>query len=323
MSWFKDNKFLVALCGGTLAGVVVLFLAGSKGAAKYEAAKADFESAAQEASTFERLPLYPKRENLDAKKKALDEYRKELESLQAAFAKFRPAEIKNVSPEDFTNRLKASNDKIRKAFEDAGTTVPDAFFCGFENYKTNLAPGNATGILGYQLSGIESLMLALAESGASELKNLHRPPLPEEQGRPFTPDASAIARPLPLEIAFQAPEKSVRPFLSAIAKSGGHYFVVRSLRVTNAKKDPPRAADAKFDKPAAAAAAPATTEAFGGFVLPGDDAKPAEAKPAETAAPAPAPADSSRILAQVLGNEELLVFLRLDLMQFLPAKKLP
>ena len=90
------------------------------------------------------------------------------------------------------------------------------------------------------------------------------------------------------------------------------------------RRTPPRAADAKFDKPKAAKVGTAA-DVFGGFVLPGEEPAAGDAKPEEAAAPAPevAPADSSRILSQVLGNEELEVFLRLDLMQFLPAKKLP
>jgi len=41
------------------------------------------------------------------------------------------------------------------------------------------------------------------------------------------------------------------------------------------------------------------------------------------AAPAAAPVDTSRILSQVLGNEELQVFIRLDLLLFLAPKELP
>jgi len=51
-------------------------------------------------------------------------------------------------------------------------------------------------------------------------------------------------------------------------------------------------------------------------------AAPAPA-PAPAPKPAPAAGDSGRILSQVLGNEEVQVFLRLDVMLFLPAKKLP
>ena len=102
--------------------------------------------------------------------------------------------------------------------------MPEAFFCGFENYKTTLARGNATGILDYQLDGIKNLMLALANSGATELKNVHRPPLARGAGKGMASRSpNEVARPLPLEITFTGPEKSVREFLSTIVKPDEQY----------------------------------------------------------------------------------------------------
>ncbi len=316
MSWIKDNKFIVALGGGTLAGAILLFVIGSQGSGRYAQAQEKFQVAADEAAGFEKLALYPQAANRDAKRKALDGYRQAVESLQAAFAPFRPKEITNITPQEFTTRLLAANTEVRKAFEDAGTTVPEAFFVGFEGYKTALAPAKTTGVLDYQLASIKNLMLELAKAKPAELKNVHRPALPEEEGKSYTPAATAATRPFPLEITFVGPEKSAREFLSSITQLQNQYVVIRSLRVTSVKKDPPRTADAMFDKPTAAK--PAAADPFGGgFVLPGDD--PAAAPAAE----APKTADSSRILAQVLGNEQIQVFLRLDVLQFLPAKKLP
>lgn len=330
MSWIKDNKFLVALIGFTLVGVILLFVLGSKGAERYDQAKEEFDNAAAEASTFERLALYPRPENRDGKSKALDDYRESIKGLQAAFEPFRTGELTNISPQEFTNRLKTVNDEVLQAFANSETKVPDTFFSGFEDYRTTLARSNATGLLEYQLGGIKNLMLALAKSGASELKNLHRPALPEEQGKPHQPQPADIARPLPLEITFTGSEKSVRDFLSDIAKPEGRFVVIRTLRIANTKKEPPRAADARFEGTTAGAdaapAAPNVADIFGGaFALPEEDAG---VETGDVAAPAPAPApaaaaESSRILAQVLGNEEVQVFLRLDLLQFLPAKTLP
>lgn len=319
MSWIKDNKFIAALGGGTLAGAILLFLAGSQGSSRYAQAKEKFDAAAADAAGFEQLALYPTAANRDAKRRALDGYRQSVESLQTAFAPFRPKEITNISPQEFTTRVLAANTEVRKAFEDAGATVPEAFFVGFEAYKAALAPAKTTGVLDYQLASIKHLMLELAKAKPAGLKNLHRPALPEEEGKESTP--SGVARPFPLEITFVGPEKSAREFLSSITKPENQFVVIRSLRITNEKKDPPRTADAKFDKPAASAKAGTAADAFaGGFVLPGDDAAaPATAPAAE----APKPADTGRILAQVLGNEQVQVFLRLDVLQFLPAKKLP
>jgi hypothetical protein len=336
MSWIKDNKFLVTLGGSTLVAAIVLVVVGSNGSARYQAALKDFKSAAGEATRFARLPLYPNDENRNGKTKALDEYREAVGTLQDAFGKFRPAELKNVSPQDFTNELKAVNEQVLKAFEESGTKVPEPFFSGFENYKASLARSESTGILSYQLGGIKNLLLALAKAGPSELRNLHRAPLPEESGGAFAPMPGEVARPLALEITFLGSEKSVREFLSDIAKLDAQFVVIRSLRISNAKKEPPRASDAKFDKEASVTppTAPADDNPSEGF-FPTDEevadpeptAKTDEepvVKPEQKAVPVPVtPVTSSRTLYQVLGNEELQVFLRIELMQFLPAKPLP
>ena len=322
MSWIKDNKFMVALGGGTLTGVILLYVVGSQGSKRYDAAKEQFAAAATEATGFEKQPLYPKLENKDGKSKALGEYRQAVDSIQTAFAPFRPKEIKNVTPQEFTDRLLAANLEVRKAFEEASTIVPEPFFVGFEKYRTSLAPPNTTGILDYQLSSIKSLMLALAKTKPKELKNLFRPLQPEDSGQAFAPPPTMTARPFPLEISFIGTEKSARDFISSIVKLENQYIVVRSLRVTNVKKDPPRAGDAQFEKAAASKPAASADPFAGGFVLPGDEKPAAAAEAPVTPAPAPKAADSGRILSQVLGNEEVNVFLRLDLLQFLPAKKI-
>ncbi|MGL4401826.1 MAG: Amuc_1100 family pilus-like protein [Luteolibacter sp.] len=321
MSWIKDNKFVVALGGGTLLGAALLVFFGLKGATRYDEALERFVAAADEASSFEKLALYPKVANRDGKTKALADYRQSLESLQTSFEPFRPKEIKNITPQEFTNNLLAANTEIRKAFEGAGTAVPEPFFVGFEGYKTALAPAKITGILDYQLASIKSLMLTLAEAKPTALKNFYRPALPEEENQNFAPGAAAAARSFPVEITFTGPEASLRDFLTSIVAYKDKFVVVRVMRVTNDKKEPPRATDAKFDKPASEKPAAGADAFGGGFVLPGEE--PAAGAPAEPAAP-PAPVvDSSRMLAQVLGNEQVNVFIRLDVLQFLPSKKLP
>ncbi|RYD40884.1 MAG: hypothetical protein EOP85_13520, partial [Verrucomicrobiaceae bacterium] len=132
MSWIKENKFLAALGGGTLVGAILLYVIGAQGASSYNAAKEKYDAAADEATGFEKQPLYPKPENRDGKRKALEEYRQSVDAIQALFAPFRPEELKNISPQEFTNNLLAANAETRKAFEDAGTIVPEPYFVGFE-----------------------------------------------------------------------------------------------------------------------------------------------------------------------------------------------
>lgn len=321
MNWIKNNKFVAGLAGGTLVGLILLYFVGSYFGSAYDKAKEAYEAAAGEAVSAVSIPLYPSQENKAAKRKALDEYRRSVESLQNSFEPFRPKEITNITPQEFTDRLLAANADIRKAFEEVGATVPEQFLVGFEGYRSSLAAPNITGVLDYQLSAIKALLLDLAKAKPTDLRNLHRQPLPEESGKTYTPGAGDVARAMPIEIVFTGREESLRQAFTAFTKIDKQYMVIRSVRFANVKKDPPKAEDAKFDKPATSAAPGASADAFGGgFVLPGE---PAAASEPAAAQPVPEAPDSSRILSQVLGDEQVQVFVRLDVLQFLPAKKLP
>lgn len=330
MSWIKDNKFVAALAGGTLVGVILFYAIGSKGRSAYNAAAEEFQTAFAEVESYQRINPYPSADHRDGKKTSLEVYRADLESLQAAFDTYRSGDLKNLPPEEFTNRLKAVNEEVRAALTAAGTKIPDGFYCGFETYQGKLANGRSTGILDYQLEGVKSLMLALAKSKVTELKNIVRPTLSEEKdGKAYQPEPGEVAQELPLELTFVGPEKSARAFLSAVTHLDGRFAVIRSIRISNSKKTAPKTSDVKFESaaPKAGAAGLKVDDIFGaGFVMPDEaEEKPASAGKSEAPAPAPAPApaDSGRVLSQVLGSEEVQVFIRLDFLRFLPAQKLP
>jgi hypothetical protein len=318
MSWIKENKFIAGLSGVTLLLAVILFFIGSLGSKRYDAAQEKFDAAYSEAASFEKQPLYPKLENQTSKIKALKEYSLAFDGLQTSFEVFRPKEIKNIKSEEFTNSLKQANIDIRKAFADSKTAVPDAFFVGFEKYNTSLAAASSTGILQYQLDAMKGIMLAMAESKVTELKNLHRPPVLEEAGQVYAATDTTVARSFPMELTFAGTEKSVRDFISKITQIDRQYLVIRTLRIGNSKKAPPLASDVKFEKATEVKDASQAPGSASDFFLPGET--PAVPEETKTATSGP---DGKRILAQVLGEELVQVFIRMDLLEFLPAKKLP
>ena len=325
MSWIKENTFLAGLVIVTVVLAAVLYVFGSSGASRFEEAQQTYESASSETANFERSKLYPTRENLDGKKAALEEYLEEAKELQMAFDRFRAEEeVMSISPQEFSDNLKQAVEETRDAFGNE-VILPEAYYLGFEGYATgNVASGKATGVLNYQLQATEALMLKLAESGVTELINIHRPALPEERGKEFQAESNQVARGLPIEISFQGPESAVRDFISTLGSMDEHYVVIRSLRIRNMKQNPPRTSDVTFESPDEKApdgaagffsAAPTPGDLFADAIEPADGdaaAEPTEPEPAPPFAPE-ATRDSSRNLAQVLGDEELRVFLRLDL----------
>lgn len=306
MSWIQENKFAAGLAGGTLLGLIGLYFVGAHGSSTYQTAKEEYQVAADAVAGYEKIVPYPTSTNKDQKAKAIADYRASIEALQQQFSKYQRKAETHITPQEFASRLKQANDELTKEFSETKVRIPPEYFSGFRTYRDALPDAGATAVLDFELEGIRKILGALANSGVSELKNLHREQLPEEQKRAFAAGASDVSRPMPIEITFSGNEKAVRNFISKVATTDEYFAVIRAIRIDNVKKaTPPKTSDVKFEEPKAA-----VQNAFEGF---SDTTAPAAEKPA----------DDSRILQQVLGNEELQVFLRIDLMQFLPAKKLP
>lgn len=327
MNLFKSNPFVSALAGITLVVCGALFYLVSRAGSNYDEAKAQFDEAYAAVGVSESIDLYPTDQNRDGKRKALGEYRQSIADLRGLFDKFRAARLDNVSPQGFTDQLQSATAETTKEFASAGSELPDGFFLGFEDYRTKLAQSDATGVLGYQLGGIKHALLGLADARPSKLIRVFRQPIPEESGGNFQPAANAVSRNFAFEVTFKGSESCARKFISHLGKTDTNYYIIRCIKIVNERDTPPKVSDATFEKSAAAADATAPTP-FGDFQLPeAVEAAPAGEVPAGGEAAAPAPVveevDTSRILAQVLGSEEIIVFVRFDLAMFLPAAELP
>lgn len=320
----KEKKFIGILAGITVLIAGGLYVVAGQGSSRYTAAKDEFDSLSGEITNMQRLALFPSQQNLQAKQTELDKYKAEADQLATKLQAKRPKEMVNTDPQTFTNTLVKTADATLKAYSTVG--LPKGFYLGFEDYVSTPAQGNATGILGYELTAISEVHAILAAAKPAQLLNFYREKLAEEKGETYTPPAGAGYRALPFEISFSGPESSVRAFINGLQSSKDHFFVIRSMRLVNEKQTGPKASDVEFDaKPAAAAgAAGDAAAAFGeAFVLPGDS-EPAPAEPKKDEAPAAPEADTSRILMQVLGAEKVQAFFRIDLLLFdapAPASK--
>ncbi|MDX1679792.1 MAG: Amuc_1100 family pilus-like protein [Akkermansiaceae bacterium] len=346
MNWIKQNTFLFGLGVTTLVGAIILWFLGSSAASRYEEAKEAYDKALQDASRYEKLDPYPSKENLQGKRAEIEKYAQQVEKLQEAFDPYRPGDLENISVQEFSANVKKANRETREAFG-KNVSLPEDYYCGFEAYRGGaLPPGNATSVLNYQLEAVKKLIIDLAQYGDIKLINVHRPRLPEEEGKKFEPEKGQVIREMPVELVFEGSESSVRKFFNTVVNDQDHFLVLRSFSIANEKQQPPRKGDARFEgrrrgggRESGAPAAPATPnfdELFapdpGGAVPEAVEGEEAEAQPegAPAAPPAPEPApaparstDDSRILYQVLGEEDLQVFMRIDLLLFLEARELP
>jgi hypothetical protein len=351
MNWIKQNSFLSTLIGGTLVLCGLLTFVAMNGGSKYQDAKSRYDDAYAEVDKAENLPLYPSSENRQAKIKALDDYQQAIDELRGFYSKYQLDPSVQITTQQFTERLKAAREEVRLAFEATDSKLPADFFMGFEAYSGKLANSGSTALLDYQVNAMKHLLLGMAEARPSELIRIHREAIPEESGKPYEPFENEPARKFSYEIVFKGSEASVRDFITKLGEKDSYYCVIRSMRINNERETPPKISDAKFEKAPEAAAGPAGP--FGAFfddapapapapevapqpeAVPEGAAPPAElppapedaaaapqpAAPAAPAAPAPVVTDTSRILYQVLGDEELQVFVRFDILLFFPTKE--
>ncbi|MFM2199118.1 MAG: hypothetical protein RLZZ505_2550 [Verrucomicrobiota bacterium] len=339
MNWIKSNPFVSGLAGITILLCGILYSLASKWGTQYDEAKAGFDEAYQAVTTAESIPLYPIADLRNGKTEALTEHREAVSNLTKLFDTYRPESTENITPQAFTDRLLGANEEVIKAFGE--TTLPENFFMGFEAYRSQLARSEATGALLLQMDGMKTALLGLAKTRPSAVLRVFRVAIPEETGATFQAAPNDIARYFSCEVTFKGSEQSLRDFLNSLGATDTHYFIIRTLKIQNERVTPPQVSDAKFEPSEAEKAADAPANPFGDafFEQPEPVPSPVEAQPAAPAAgigPAPAnpeaiapvapPApevDTSRILAQVLGNEELIVFVRFDIAMFLPSKELP
>lgn len=328
MHWLLSNRFISVLALITILCIAGFGYYGMNGGDRKDLAKQEFDGAMAEVQQFERTQPYPVEVNRAAKQKAIDDFRKQVEALKLAFDPYRPGDLPATSPESFVEHLKKLTKETKSEAELNNMKLPEQFYCGFKQYVAGSLPArSATGLLSYQLDAIQEILMILAGSGATELINLHRPVLAEESNHVYQPDPDDVARALPLEFTFRGPERSVRKFASSLSANKNRYWVIRSVRVGNLKKDPPKTSDAKFAD-TKASTSPDAGLPFSDIFNQLEEASEntSEEKAGEgTAPPAASPVSDggAKILALVLGNEELMVHIRADLMMFLESKKLP
>lgn len=320
----QEKKFIGILAAASLLGAGGLYFVASNGADRYQTAKEQFDGHAMDINQMQSLPLFPTQQNKQEKEKALAAFKSDAQALTSKLTAKRPKSLENINPQAFTNLLVEATQDTKKKYAAAGLKIdgddaelPKGFYLGFENYVSTPAQGSATGILAYQLGAIREVHSILAAAKPSKLLNFYREPLLEEKGETYTPSAAVPYRTMPFEISFLAPESSLRDMINGLQQSSQYFFVVRSMRIVNEKQSAPKASDANFDDAEETSSSkPAAAAAVATFVLP-DESEPAAAAPAEAPTEAAASStDSSRILKQVLGSEELQVFLRVDLVLF-------
>ena len=334
MTWFKENKFLAGLLFITSLIAALLIFLGLKFSSSLKDVQGEIATEESSLEGMKTLDLYPTPEGAEQKKESLLAVLAKANEARDKLIAYRPESMDNVSGKIFAENLNSTVDRIRELFPKEGA-LPKGFNLGFEEYAGSPAKENATGALTYQLGALENVFNELAAAGVEKVQNLSRPKLPAENGEEW-PDAvggkkgkgkgkkttsgknkskgrakspfeklPAVAHRLPFELTFKAPERAARKFLTQLANSEEYFIETRIARVLNPAPTP------------SGGKAPAASEAKNDFAeglkMEGEEKESMEDKPMM----------SEKMLNKISGGDDLVIYLRADLLLFIDEQKFP
>ena len=341
-SWIKNNKFEAFLLLLVIGWAVGAYLYGADKGKLYDESKANYEVLDGAVKRLQAKKPFPTTASAADFEKQIDDYEKTVSDLEAKMLSYRPDSLEAISPPKFIENLNALRSEVTNSFDAQGVEYPgDQFYLGFKNYTGGLPKEGATARLNYQLSAMKALFDVVSAAKPSALLNVHRSLLAVEKdkapeaaargrgGRRVTRSTSQKEPPferLPVEISFVSSEPVMRKIISDLTSHPDFYFVVRSMRIQNEKRDQgPAKDDVEFDVPEEDGG---EDDPFPGFEdeLPADDAgDPAASEDSavveEPEVPALVAGDKgSRVLGQILGAEQINVLLEIDVLLFKAAK---
>lgn len=357
MDWIRKHKTLAAIIvamvvGGLgLGAVLVMSYFG------YAGSMEQFTQEAGKVATIKGAKLFPSQQHVDEREAAVSEYEAEVGKLGTVLLTLQQP-VKPLSDTAFQAGLKDVIAQTRSKAEAKKTVLPKEFSLGFEKYNTSLPrSAEAAAQLGDYLNAAAAVADLLIDSGAKSIDQFERTPLivesdapppaaPKPEPKKPVPSAAskrnqksaAKAGPPPKEIAKIVERRTVTARLTtdqgALQKIMNvlasptkmvHFTVVRLLRVDNkAQEGPIRGSLPKLNAgpPPGVEGDPTQPSPDAGAATPpaADVAKPVVAQPPPKNRVIEPTRPANQDAQAVFGEEDLQVYLEIDLVRFLEPK---
>jgi len=243
MNWFKQNPFAGALAAITgLATVAALYFLVSQQAAF----NVESETFANNTATLGRLQAgkpFPDENNLKLAGQEAERAATVLGEMSSAVAQQAAPLDAALTPQQFQDKLNATAGELVKEAEAAGVRLPDDFYLGFGQYRTQPPSTTAAPLLGQQLQSIANVVGLLIKARVREITSVSRAPLAAET------DASSAGSPgeagefsalslAPFDVEFVAETASLRNAVGTII-TAEPLVLLRLLSVINSRPTSP------------------------------------------------------------------------------------
>jgi hypothetical protein len=351
MNWAQENKKLAGIVGvmvvGGLGLGVWLYLSWSG----YSGAMEQWDQTQARINTLRAKKPTPTADNVAKRDKHLSEYADKVNQLRGALLAVQQG-TKPISETEFQARLKDIAAEMKRLAKAAGVKdLPDDFALGFDKYSSQ--PPRSPEIaaeLNVHLDAMQKLVTACIEAGVTSIDMLDRTklenedaPVPTKAAPVVKPKAGAasaarkakgVKKPVITEQAAAEPVLDRYPIKLLITTDQGpfqnlvntlchpgkmpYFMVLRLVRIENSRTDGPTKDEINQRRTSAAQSASPENAA----------PKPAAEPPKPGAAAAPAaqvitpPRPATPDAFDIMGREQLKVYLEIDYIRFRPAPKI-
>lgn len=320
-----QNKFLIGYGVVTVLGAGLLGYLCLSANTEHEEIVNKLTSKESQVKTLQNAPIFPKLENLEKKRKQVDEFAVEVDKLHNTMITYQRELDREITADAVNSKVGKYKAQLQALALGRKIGLPKTEFdLGLARYMSSAPKQSATPQVDYLVESVNTLILGLFRNGISELNAIQcpeqayekddapppPPPDPKAKKPPVTRnkpadkkgsatpkvelpalDESKVLTRYKVKVTFTGSEKAIQDSLNELASApaGGPFFVMNSVRVENSSIKGP-------EKGIAFSASP----------VPVDPAAPEQNKER------PAMIDHRYIL----GNETVTVSLDLDLIRF-------
>jgi len=288
MRWIQDNAFFAALAAITVAGVAVLVGLVLEAQTQYQLTSEAYVQAVEKLHGLQGRSPFPSKENFEKIKALADDYKSELKTLREQLGKMEFPLNPAITPQQFMDDLRTTVNQMTEKAATVGVTLPKDFYLGFGQYATTPPSKMAAPALARQLAIINQVVLRLIDFKVQSLDSLDRRLLPEEAaGEPEkNPKKQEVLERYPFDLAFTAEQAKFRVAFNALL-GADQFLIIRALGIQNTSMAAPLIAQPEKNSADSAGQAPAGV-----------------------------PASTAGELNVILGQEQVKVTMRIEIVDF-------
>ena len=243
MNWFKQNPFAgaLALITALATAAALYFLLLQQSA--FDAAVESYTTNTANLGRLQSAKPFPDAANLKSAEQESERAAAILSELSSAVAQQAAPLDSSLTPQQFQDKLNAATGVAVKEAETSGTRLPEDFYLGFGQYRTQPPAAAAAPLLGQQLASISNLAGLLINARVREIVAVSRAPLSAEadgQGAGSSAESgelSALSL-APFDVEFVADQANLREAIGAII-TAQPLVLLRLVSVTNSRAAAP------------------------------------------------------------------------------------